>query len=123
MPKATIHSRTGALITIEGSKEEVGKILSDFERFSMVHHEKNRMVKNVAKKRQEKKRRAASELIRELRDSNFFTKPKTLGEIAEALESKGYLYRTTSLSGVVLDLVKHGELGRKKVEGQWVYGK
>ena len=71
----------------------------------------------------ENKRRAASDLIVELREDGFFAKPKTLGEIAEALERIGYIYPTTTLSGVVIGLVQKKLLGRKRVNGKWVYGK
>ena len=74
-------------------------------------------------KKVEKKREGASDLIVELRETGFFNKPKGLGDIAHVLEEKGYLYPVTSLSGVVLGLVKKRELRRKKHERKWVYGK
>jgi len=123
MPKAIIKSRTGASITIEGTKEELATILSDFERASTVREMKSKVTKDVVKKRDENKRRAASDLIVELREDGFFSKPKTLGEIAEALERLGYIYPTTTLSGVVIGLVQKKLLGRKKDAGKWVYGK
>lgn len=123
MPKATIKSKTGTVITIEGTKEELTRILSDFERLSAVQEIKTKVSKEAAKKKDENKRRAASDLIIELREDGFLTKPKTLGEIAEALERIGYIYPTTTLSGVVIGLVQKKLLGRKKINGKWVYGK
>ena len=122
MPKATIKSKTGAIITIEGTKEELARILSDFERMSVVQEIKTKASKESIKKKDESKRRTASDLIVELREEGFFAKPKTLGEIAEALEKSGYIYPTTTLSGVVMGLVQKKLLGRKKVNGKWVYG-
>jgi hypothetical protein len=58
-----------------------------------------------------------------LREEGFFNKPRGLTEIAKALEERGYIYPVTTLSGVVLGLVQRKDLGRKKVEGRWVYGK
>jgi hypothetical protein len=58
-----------------------------------------------------------------LKEEGYFDKPKALGDITQALEEKGYLYPVTTLSGVVLSLVKNKHLRRKKVEGRWVYGK
>ncbi len=113
----------GAQIIIEGTKEEVGRILSDFERLSTVRTVKEEMSHGVLKKREEKKRMAASDLIIELKEGGYFDKPKSLGEVAQELEARGYLYPTTTLSGVVLHLVKRGLLGRKKIDGKWVYGK
>lgn len=123
MPKAIIKSKTGATITIEGTKEELAGILSDLERTSVVRNIKTRVSKEAVKKKDEKKRRAASDLIIELREDNFFNKPKTLGEIAEGLERIGYIYPTTTLSGVVMGLVQKKLLGRKRVDGKWTYGK
>jgi len=65
----------------------------------------------------------SSDIIVGLKEHGYFNKPKTLTEIAGALEEKGYIYPTTTLSGVMLALVKKKFFGRKKSEGQWVYGK
>lgn len=123
MPKATVKSKTGSIITIEGTREELAQILSDFERMSTVQEVKAKASKLIIRKKDENKRRAASDLVVELKENGFFDKPKTLGEVAVALENTGYIYPTTTLSGVVLGLVQKKLLGRKKVNGKWVYGK
>lgn len=123
MAKATIKSRTGAVITVEGSESEVSNILSAYERHSVVDQAKKAIERTRASRKAEKKREGASDLIIELKEAGFFEKPKALGEIAHALEEKGYLYPVTSLSGVVLGMVKRRALRRKKHEGKWVYGK
>jgi hypothetical protein len=116
MARATIKSSTGALITVEGSDSEVSTILTMFERSAVV-------AKQQEKKKATKKRLAASDLIIGLRERGFFAKPKSLSEISAALEEEGFLYPITTLSGVVLGLVKKKELRRKKVDGRWAYGK
>ncbi len=123
MAKATIKSSTGAIITVEGSEEEVSKILSAYEKASVVGRAKQAIARHKAVKRDDKKREGAGDLVIKLREEGFFNKPKGLGEVSEALEAEGFLYPTTSLSGVVLGLVKKRELRRKKVDGRWVYGK
>lgn len=123
MPKAIIKSKTGAVITIEGTKEDIAQILGEFERMSAVREVKEKISGKIARKKEENKRRTASDIIVELREDGFFSKPKTLGEITEALERMGYIYPTTTLSGVVIGLVQKKLLGRKKVDGKWVYGK
>jgi len=123
MAKATIKSKTGAFITIEGSDNEVSNILSVFERTTVVGHAKLEVAKKQAIKKDEKKRLAASDLVIGLKEDGFLDKPKGLGDISKALEEKGYLYPVTTLSGVVLGLVQKRLLRRKKVEGRWVYGK
>jgi hypothetical protein len=123
MPKATIKTATGATITIEGTQEEVSKIISNYENSSVVGNAKKSVARIKSGKRAEKKRESAGDLIIALKEDGFFEKPKTLGEIASALEERGYLYPVTSLSGVVLGLLKRQELRRKKMEGKWKYGK
>ena len=123
MAKATIKSSTGAVITVEGSDEEVSKILSAYEKTSVVGQAKKAIARSKATKRDDKKREGARGLVVGLREAGFFDKPKGLSEISDALEEKGFLYPTTTMSGVVLGLVKKKELRRRKVEGRWVYGK
>ena len=123
MAKATIKSETGAVITGEGSREEVSSILSAYERTASVGHAKEIRAKTKAIRKSEKKREGASDLIIGLREDGFFEKAKSLGEISTALEEQGYLYPVTSLSGIALGLVKKRILRRKKNEGKWVYGK
>ena len=123
MAKATIKSRTGAVITVEGSEGEVSSILSVFERASGVSRAKEITTKVHARKKNDKKRMAASDLIITMKEEGFFEKPKTLGDISKALEEQGYLYPITSLSGVVLGLVQMRALRRKKIGGKWAYGK
>jgi hypothetical protein len=123
MAKATIRSSSGAVITVEGSQEEVSKILSAYDNSTVVGQAKRAIARTRAARRDEKKRDGAADLILNLREEGFFNKPKGLGEVSKALEEKGFLYPTTSLSGVVLGLVKKRELRRKKVDGRWVYGK
>jgi hypothetical protein len=123
MAKATIKSESGATITIEGTPEEVSKVVSTFERASVVGNAKSAIARAKADKKTAKKRQSASDVIIRLREEGFFEKPKTLAEINTALEEQGFLYPLTSLSGIVLGLVVSRELRRKKKDGKWVYGK
>jgi hypothetical protein len=123
MAKATIKSKTGAMITVEGSQDEVANILMVFERTAAVSYTKTAVTKERAVKKEQKKRSAASDLIVDLKEEGFFEKAKGLGEISKALEEKGFIYPVTTLSGVVLNLVQKKLLGRKKLDGRWVYGK
>jgi predicted transcriptional regulator YheO len=123
MAKATIKSKSGAVITIEGSETEVSSILATYEKSAIVGQVKELATKVSSHKKEQKKRAAASDLVVELKEDGFFNKPKGLSEVAKALEEKGYIYPVTTLSGVVLGLVQKKLLGRKKLEGRWVYGK
>jgi predicted transcriptional regulator YheO len=123
MPKATIKTKSGAVITVEGSEKEVSSILADYERSSVVHQVKKMAVASKVVQKEKKKRAAASDLIIILKEDGFFNKPRSLAEVAKALEETGYIYPVTTLSGVMIGLVQKKLLGRKKLEGKWVYGK
>lgn len=123
MAKATIKSKTGAIITIEGTQGEVSSILTVFERTVALGHAKETVTKRQALEKQAKKRLAASDLVVNLKEDSFFEKPKSLAEISKALEEQGHLYPVTTLSGVVLGLVQKRVLRRKKIDGKWAYGK
>ena len=123
MPKATIKSKSGAIITIDGSESDISKILSAFEQSVQVVKVRQRISKMKGERKEQKKRQSAAELLIGLKEEGFFEKPKALGDITQALEEKGYLYPVTTLSGVVLSLVKNKHLRRKKVESRWVYVK
>ena len=123
MAKATIKSKTGAIITVEGTEKEVSSILAQFETTAIVGRAKAAMKESDTIKKEQKKRLTASDLIITLKEEGYFEKPKSLNEIASAIEEKGYLYPVTTLSGVLIGLVQKRLLGRKKVDGKWVYGK
>jgi len=123
MAKATIKSKSGSIITIEGTDKEVSSMLAHFEVSSQLPEIKGRVSKIVSEKKEKKKRAAASDLIIELKEEGFFDKPKSLLEIANALEERGRITPVTSLSGVMIKLVQERYLGRKKIDSKWVYGK
>jgi hypothetical protein len=123
MAKATIKSKTGAVITVEGSDKEVSAILATFEHGAPVAHIKRAANRAHESEKAPKRRLGASELVSDLKNEGFFDKPRGIGEVAHALQEQGYLYPVTSLSGVLLALVQKRLLRRKKHEGKWVYGK
>ena len=123
MAKATIKSKSGAVITIEGRDREVSNILVLFERTALVGHVKETMGKAQAAKKEQKRRSTAADLVVGMKEEGFFDKPKGLTEVAKTLEEKGYIYPITTLSGVMLGLVQKRLLGRKKLDKRWVYGK
>ena len=123
MAKATIKSQSGAVITVEGTKDEVSTIISMYETTSVVGQAKKAIARAKGAKKDAKQRDSAADLIVELREQGFFDKPKALSDISTKLEEQGHLYAVTSLSGIVLGLVKKRHLRRKKLEGKWVYGK
>lgn len=123
MARATIKSQSGALITVEGTPDEVSGIISAYEATSVVGQAKKAIARAKATKKQAGHRASAVDLITSLKEESFFEKPKSLGDISSKLEEQGHLYPVTSLSGIVLGMVKKRLLRRKKIDGKWVYGK
>jgi len=123
MAKATIKSKTGAMITIEGTEKEVSNIIAQFERGIITGRTKVKPSKVAILKKEQKKNRTISDLVIELKEEGFFEKPKNLTEIMNTLEEKGHICPITTLSGVMMGIVQKKLLRRKKVDGKWVYGK
>jgi len=122
MAKATIQSKSGAVITVEGTDKEVSRIIALYDSSAGQTRRKSTEDASAAPGG-ETKRESASGLILELKREGFFDKPKSLGDVGAALEERGFLYPVTTLSGVVMRLLKDGQLRRKKIEKRWMYGK
>jgi len=60
-------------------------------------------------------------LVSELIDGGFFKKPKELSAIKIALQEQGHFYPITTLSGVLLRLVRKRDLRRIKDKKRWLY--
>jgi len=123
MAKATIKTKSGAVISVEGTEAEVANVLEQFETANTVNKAKEVKKKMVTEQKIERKRTNAVDLVLVLKEEGFFNKPRGLGEVSAALEEKGFMYPVTTLSGTVLGLVQRKFLSRKKKEGKWVYGK
>lgn len=122
MPKAHLITRSGTKITIEGTEDEVASLVLRLD---------NRRDEKAEGPITEEKRRSAStrgkvkatplSLVKHLIDENFFEKPRALGEIKTALQEQGRFYPTTTLSPIVLRLVRQKELRRVKEKNRWLY--
>src|SRR6266498_4868376 len=121
MAKATIKSKTGAVIAVEGTQKEVAEILAAIERTAVVGQTKSVMSQARAERKEQKRRANASDLVIELKEEGYFDKPQGLAAIGHALEEKGYVCPVTTLSGVMLGLVQKKLFRRKKVDGKWAY--
>ena len=111
MVKAEIKTKNGTRIRVEGTPEEVEKILSNIKR-----REEQLAVKK-------KRKISATDFILKLREEGFFDKPKTILDIKEKLAENGLIYPVTTLSAVLIRLIRRRELGRIKTEKMWGYVK
>jgi hypothetical protein len=116
MTRAVIKTKNGLRIEIEGTVDEITKVVLDVKK----KIEKMEEARSVQKA---KTKAGATSFILKLKDDGFFTKPKTLVQVKEKLAENGLIYEITSLSAVLLGLVRRRELGRVKTEKGWGYVK
>jgi hypothetical protein len=116
MPTASITMPTGAKIVIEGSQPEVADLLAIFQRGGVPQAKlRSRSPAGVAA------RTGPLELLLELIDGDFFKTPKDLGTVRHALEEQGHFYPATTLSPLMLRLVRRKTLRRIKDNKRWTY--
>lgn len=119
MPKANIKTKDGAIITIEGSEEEVIRIIN---KLSVKKTEKLKKIKAKGKIKPTTKI-TMSDLVNELKEEGFFDEPRSLVKIKNAFAEKGYVYSVEAISTPMLRLVKKRVIGRIKKDRKWMYVK
>lgn len=116
MPKAIITTGGGAVVTVEGSEDEVVALVRRLE----VYHQPptNALVLPAVRKQA---KTTPMGLLMEMVERGFFNKPMELGSVKQALEEEGHFYPTTTLSPLLLRLVRRRELRRVKDKKRWAY--
>ncbi len=117
MPKAVIAMKSGSTVTIEGSSEEVVALVSRLNGGTDTGAASAKSKRSA----QQKAKPTLTGLIEELIADDFFSKPKELGTVKDALEGRGHFYPTTTLSPIMLRFVKRRELRRIKEKKHWAY--
>lgn len=128
MAKSSINLPNGTKIKIEGSAEEVAKIVSLYKA-PAVPAEIIRKEKPSSRGRARKPKKGPSQYILELKESGFFKKKQTDEDVRRALDAKGHIYDRATIARTLLEFVRNKKLGRVKetVEGKkkkkkiWVY--
>ena len=119
MAKAQLTTKAGTLVTIEGTTEEVANLIGLFDGASAVR--KSKFPAATQSKSGTRTKDGLARQLGSLMDDGFFKKPKEFGAIKAALEQQGHYYARTSLSPVLLRLVRKRELRRLKDKTHWVY--
>jgi len=126
--KATIKTKYSE-IEITSDKEIISSVIAEIHRQEEMR-EKFREFREQRKKEFEKKEssiiqdpKSLSEKIIKLKQEGFFDNRKTIGEVQKELETKGDIYPNTTLSGILLRLVKKQILGRLNEPYGWRYVK
>jgi hypothetical protein len=117
MPKAVITTQQGATVAIEGSEAEVRSLLGLFAQ----DQRKPELADEQRSKPQAKARPTPMGLLSDLIAEGFFATPKDLGTVRLALEERGHFYPVTTLSPLMLRLVRRKELRRIKDRKRWTY--
>jgi len=117
MAKAHITTKSGTKVTIEGTADEVADLVARFEGAPSALPEEQAK----SRTRRTAQKVGLMSLISQLIDGGFFKKPKELGAIKLALEEQGHFYPVTTLSPLMLRLVRKRELRRIKDKNRWLY--
>jgi hypothetical protein len=117
MAKAHLTTKDGTKVTIEGTADEVAALVAKFDGGASVHPKRQ----GKSRPHRTNTKTGPVALIAELIDGGFFKKPKGLSAIKLALEEQGHLYPVTSLSPILLRLVKSRNLRRIKDKKRWHY--
>jgi len=116
MPTASITMPSGARVVIEGTQPEVANLLAIFQRGQAVQPKSRPRTQTSTDGRT-----GPLELLLGLVDEGFFKTPKDLGSARKALQEQGQFYPSTTLSPVMLRLVRRKTLRRMKDGKRWVY--
>ena len=120
MAKAHITTKTGTKITVEGTPKEVAELVAELGQKAAAPRVRDRSGEKAAK-RQDKQKATPINLISSLIDGGFFRKPKDLAAVKIALEEMGHFFPVTTLSPVLLRLVRKRQLRRIKDKKRWFY--
>jgi len=117
-------------VEITSDKEVISAVISEIqrreemrERFREQREQREREESKSFSKSNVKNPRSVSEMILKLKQEGFFDARKTLSDVQKELESNGFIYPNTTLSGILLRLVKKQSLGRVKETDGWRYVK
>ena len=116
MAKAQLNTKSGTIITIEGTADEVAKLISQFE----VPQGKPAIRSRQRKQAQSAKSGIVDLLLVQI-EEGFFKKPKELGAVRIQLQENGHYYPNSTISPQLLRLVRSRTLRRIKVNKRWAY--
>jgi hypothetical protein len=122
MAKATLLTKDGLKITVEGTPDEVAALVQKIEGGGDGGgNSSKRTGSSTRPKKASTAKSGPADLIAELVDGGFFKKPKELGAIRLALQEQGHYYPATTLSPVLLRFVRSRRIRRIKDKKRWQY--
>jgi hypothetical protein len=118
MATASMTLPSGAKVLIEGTSKEVADLLAKLQ---SAPASDARQTSRKSTARPASNRDGPMTLLLDLIDAGFFKTPQELGAVKVALEAQGHFYPTTSLSPLMLRLVRGKHLRRIKAHKRWTY--
>lgn len=116
MAKAHVTLPSGTKVTIEGTEEEVAKLVPRLEGTSNSRGNINTKARPLSNSSP-----TVTDLINRLIEEGLLKKPTDLATIKGALEQQGHYYGNPTVATALLRLVKRRQLRRVKQDGQWRY--
>ena len=99
--------------------KKIQKILKNYE--NRIKKLEGKEVNSEQKHSRKKKPESIMDFLMELKQNNFFNKPKFLKEIMAELAKMGHHYQITSLTEPIQRAVRQRKLGRIGKTGKWQY--
>jgi len=126
MVKANLILPSGTKVHFEGTAEEIAVLLSKFSGGSEEQVGTNRGQKrkhSAPKEKGPKSRSGPTGLVLDLINEGYFKSRRTLPEIQKKLEEKGHIYAQTSLSPILIRLVRRKDVNFRRIKDKkgWVY--
>ena len=124
MAKANISTANGTTIVVEGTPEEVSKIIAavgDSTSVPKLARDKETGADGFEPKAGKPKRSGLTGLILDLKGEGYFREKRSLNDVRLALEQSGHIYPNTTVAPILLILTKSKELGRVKDGAKWAY--
>jgi hypothetical protein len=125
MAKASLVLPTGAKVQLEGTAEEIAILLSRFSGDSTAEATGRVKKKTHPKIKKERKssRSGPTGLVLDLIDEGYFKARRSLPDIQKKLEEKGHIYAQTSLSPILLRLVRRKDVNLRRIKDKkgWIY--
>nr|WP_276977399.1 hypothetical protein [Ferrimicrobium acidiphilum] len=118
MVKSEITLPGGAKVSVEGTPQEVEEVVRRLSGAPASHHVRP---KGSAPRRRSAQPGTVSGYVVELKEDGVFKQARGLSEVRAALTQEGHVVPLTTLSGVMLNLVKQRHLRRVKEKGVWKY--
>ena len=120
MVKTAITTKGGSRVVIQGTPEEVAELVKRIEGAGPEPYAARSKIRAPKVRSAEP---SIKDYVLELRDGGLFKEPQRLGDVQKALKLEGHIVPRTTLSGVMLGLVKKKELRRLEEKDGYRYVK